>query len=103
MVRAFVLIDALPRRDTEVLESLGKFPQVIAKRALKERVGQADLIALLEGKDQDEIEKLITGHLRGVAGIHTIKRIMPHHTILAPVQLVMEDMYREVEQKRKAA
>ena len=96
MARAFVLIDVLPNRDKEVLEALGKMPFVIAKRPLKQRVGQADLIALVEGKDQGELETFITSRMR-MTWVHSVKRVQPHHTMLGWVQREMEEMAREVE------
>lgn len=99
VARAFVLIDVLPNREKEVLEALAKMPFVVAKRPLKQRVGQADLIALIEGQDQAEVETFITSRMR-MSWVHSVKRVMPHHTMLAWVQREMEDMAREVESRR---
>lgn len=96
MAHAFVLIDALPSKEKDVLEALGGWPFVVSRRLLKQRVGQADIIALIEGKDQAELETFIISRMRN-SWIHSVKRVQPHHTMLAWVQREMEDMMREVE------
>ncbi|HEV8360251.1 MAG TPA: hypothetical protein VGR28_07350 [Candidatus Thermoplasmatota archaeon] len=102
MTRAFVLIDALPKREKDVFDSLGKVQGVIGRRLLPQRVGQGDIIVLLEAPDADGLERLITNQLRSVPNVHTIIRVLPHATLLGPVRALMDEMYREVEARGKA-
>jgi DNA-binding Lrp family transcriptional regulator len=101
VARAFVLIDALPSKEKAVFESLGKVPEIISKRLLTQRVGQGDIIVLLQAPDTDGLERLITNQLRSVPNVHTIIRVLPHATLLGPVRALMDEMAREVEARGK--
>ena len=102
MTRAFVLIDAVPKHEEDVLEALGKFPGVVGRRRLQQRVGQGDIIALLDASDGVELEKLITSRLRSVAWVHAIIRVQPHHTLMGPLLRVMEEMHHEADAAKKS-
>ncbi|MGQ0535343.1 MAG: hypothetical protein ACT4PT_04650 [Methanobacteriota archaeon] len=99
MSRAFVLIDALPGREDDVFESLSKIPAVIGRRMLAQKVGNAEIIIMVEAKDQDMIEKVVSGQIRGVGGIASVRRVMTHHTIASPLRSVMEEMEKEASKK----
>jgi hypothetical protein len=100
MARAFVLIDALPNRERDVFDALGKVQAIVGRRLLKQRLGQGDVIALLEAPDEDGLERLITNELRSVPWVHSIRRVMPHHTLFGPVQREMEELHREAEARK---
>lgn len=101
MARAFVLIDALPRKEQLVFDSLGKMPAVVSKRMLPQRVGQGDIIALVEATDHDEVERFITNQLRSLNFVHNIIRVQPHQTLLGGVHKLMEEMYKEADARHK--
>lgn len=102
MARAFLLVDALPRREQAVFEALSRIPAVVSKRMLKEKIGNADMLVLLEAADADAVESIIAGQLRGVSGVHTVRRVMLHHTIVGSVQRLMSEMADEVQRLPKA-
>ena len=100
MVRAFVLVDTLPGREKDVFNSLGKVPSVILKRMLKEKVGNAEIIVLLETPDPDGVDKILTGQVRGISGVHTVRKVQTHHTLVGPILKVMDEMEREAPKPR---
>lgn len=100
MARAFAMIDALPRREQDVYEALAKVPAVVSRRLLTQRVGQGDILVLLEAADNTALEKVFTNELRSVQWVHNIIRIQPHHTLMGPVQKLMGEMYAEADAKK---
>lgn len=100
MAHAFVLVDALNGREQDVFEAVSKVENVIAKRLLQPRVGAADMIVLMHGKDIDEIEKLVAGRLRGIGGVQGVQRMMPHHTVLGQLPKIMREMEMEAEARK---
>jgi hypothetical protein len=98
--RAFILIDAVPNRENDVYESVLKFPGVVAARRLKQRVGQGDVLALVEAPTQEELERIISSRMRSLTWVHAIIRIMPHHTMMGPVYGLMEEMYKEADRRK---
>lgn len=95
--RAFVLIDALPKREQDVFVALAKVPGVIARRMLPQRAGQGDLLVLVEAPDAAGLERLMTNQLRSVGGVHNIIRLRTDATLLGPLQKLMREMYEEAD------
>ncbi len=80
MTRAFILIDALPGQEDVVLVGLDKVAGVVSKRSLNQKVGSADIVALVEAADTDAIDKIMSGRLRGLTGVYTVQRLKPGET-----------------------
>lgn len=97
MARSFVLVDAIPGREDDVYEALGSVPAVRGRRKLTQKVGNADILALVEAADSNGIEKVMTGTLRGISGVHTIRRVALHHTIVGGLRKLMTEIEREVD------
>lgn len=96
MVHAFVLLDAMPRREQDLFDSLGKESYVVARRLLKDKVGGADIVALIRGQDEADIERILANQMRSLHWLHSVRRVMAHHTIIGPVRGVMAEMEQEV-------
>lgn len=102
MAHSFVLIDAIPGMENAVWESLGKVRQIVVKRRLNPKVGNAEFLVLVEGLDPDAVEKTITGIVRGIGGVHTVQRLSPHHTLASKLLPLMQEMEREAAGGREA-
>lgn len=96
MARSFVLIDTLPNREQEVFENLGSIPGVLSRRILKQKVGPMGIMILVEAPDTASIEKLVGGQIRNVPWVRSVQRVMPQHTILAPMSAAMAEIEREL-------
>lgn len=100
MLQTFVLIDALPKREQDVYEALGRLPFVVSRRLLPHRAGQGDILALVETADKMELERRLTNDLRGVPHVHNIIRLRTDATLLGPLSKAMEEMYHEAQRRK---
>lgn len=100
MARAFVLIDAMTGREQEVYQAVASLQGVLARRMLQPRAGTMDMVVLLEGKDMDEIDKLVIGKIRAVSGVHSVQRMMPQHSMLGNLPKIIAEIERELAAKK---
>lgn len=99
--RAFVLLDALPKREQDVFNALDKVSGVVSKRMLPQRAGQGDILVLVEAADDHGLERLLTNEMRSVHGVHNVIRVRADATVLGPLQRLMTQMHAEVEARGK--
>jgi len=97
---AFVLIDALPRREHDVFKALDRVRAVVSKRLLQDKVAGADIATLVEAEDEVEVERIINNELHDLAWVHSVRRVMAHHTVIGPVRNLMMQMQEEVEARK---
>lgn len=66
MVHAFVLIDAVPGR---VADLAGELADVEGVAEVYSTAGEADLVAIIRVRQQDELADVVTRRISGLAGI----------------------------------
>ncbi|HVL48072.1 MAG TPA: Lrp/AsnC ligand binding domain-containing protein [Candidatus Thermoplasmatota archaeon] len=69
MRTAFVLLKILPQHETEVLKIVQSVPQVEEVHGI---FGEYDLLVKVVAQDDDELEEIVIGRIRGHVGVrHT--------------------------------
>ena len=96
----FALVDAIPGKEDQVFQALAKFPEVVGKRLLAEKVANADIIVMIAAPDGDGAQKIISGKLRGISGVMSIRTVMPEHTIAPKVGKLVMEMEKEARAPR---
>jgi len=67
MARAYVLIEIAAGKTAGVVQALRKLPGVTAADAI---TGPYDVVAVLEGRDANEIGKLVMNQVHGIEGVN---------------------------------